>query len=117
MWLNHSLKIIQESGTVPDFTVSAFIPIPHLRRAIVNVPNIPRLGKDGASVVLQTISRLNRNLNTKFWKVIKILPLTNGKYSVIIGIDEKSVNQIEKQSCKIYYSLSQVYVKVYSKNE
>lgn len=117
VWLNHSLKIIQESGTVPDFTVSAFIPIPHLRRAIVNVPNIPRLGKDGASVVLQTISRLNRNLNTKFWKVIKILPLTNGKYSVIIGIDEKSVNQIEKQSCKIYYSLSQVYVKVYSKNE
>lgn len=117
IWLTHSLKIIQESGTIPDFTVSPYIPIPHLRRTIVSVPNVPRLGKDGASVVLQTVTRLNRNLNTKFWKIIKIMPLTNGRYSVIIAMDEKSISQIETQSNKMYYALSQVYVKIYAKNE
>lgn len=116
VWLTHSLKIVQESGTIPDFTVSPYIPIPQLRRTILSVPNVPRLGKDGTDIVLKTVSRFNRNLNTKFWKVVKILPLTNGKYSVIIAMDEKSINQIESQSSKIFYSLSQVYVKVYAKN-
>ncbi|EAT37468.1 AAEL010547-PA [Aedes aegypti] len=59
------------------------------------------------------VSKLNPNLNTKYWKVSRVLPPENGKQSVILSIDEKSVETIENQKNKIHYSLTKVYVKIY----
>lgn len=112
-WLRTSLSSIKAKKILPFFEIVPYTTLPSLRRAIVSLPLVPRLNKNAHATILNMITRLNPNLSTKYWKVSRILPPENGKQSVVLSIDENSVEIIENQKNKIYYSLSKVYVKIY----
>lgn len=112
-WLRSSLSAIKAKKAVPFFEILPYTKLPTLRRAIVSLPLVPRLNKNAHSIILNMISKLNPNLSTKYWKVSRILPPENGKQSVVLSIDENSVETIQNQKNKIHYSLSKVYVKIY----
>lgn len=114
-WLKIILAEIKDSGAITDFSVMPYSPIPPLRRVILSVPNFPCLEKNGTDKILSMITRMNSNLNTKYWKVTKVLPPENGARSIVMGIDEASVIALENQANKIFYGLGQVSVKIYSK--
>lgn len=114
-WIKTILAEIQSSGAITDFSVMPYSPIPPLRRVILSVPSFPSLEKSGADKILAMITRLNKNLNTKYWKVTKILPPENGTRSVVLGIDEESVIALERQGNIIFYGLGQISLKIYSR--
>lgn len=114
-WLKNSLNMVKENGIVSDFIMMPYTPIPQLRRVSLSIPYVSRLKRTGPTFVLQTIGKLNKNLNTAFWKVLKMCAPENGKQLVIVAIDEQSISVIEQQSNKIFFLLSKTYVKVYPK--
>ena len=116
-WLKASLAIVKETGIVSDFIILPYSPIPQLRRVSLSIPFVSRLKRTGPTFVLQTIGKLNKNLNTAFWKVLKMSAPENGKQLVIMANDEQSISVIEQQSNKIFFLLSKTYVKVYPKTK
>lgn len=112
-WLKTSLIAIKAKQILPHFEVLPYTTLPALRRAIVALPLVPRLSRNAHSIILNMITRLNPNLTTKYWKVVRIFPPVNNRQSVILGIDDKSIEQIERQNNRIHYSLIQIFVKIY----
>lgn len=110
-WLKSSLIAIKAKQILPHFEVLPYTDLPILRRVMVNLPLVPRLNRDAHTTILNMLNRLNPNLNTKYWKVVRILPRENNKQSIILGIDEESIEEIKKQKNRIHYALSQVFVK------
>lgn len=114
-WLKATLAEIKTSGSIEDFSVMPYAPIQPLRRTILSVPYFPSTDRNGADKFLNVITRSNRNLNTQFWKVSKVLSPENGMRVVVMGIDEKSVIALENQGNKLFYGLGQITVKIYAK--
>lgn len=112
-WLKTSLASIKVTKVLPYFEILPLTTLPTLRRAIIALPLVPRLRKNAHATILNMMTRLNPNLNTKYWKVARILPPENGRQSVIVAMDEKSVETIGNQGNKIHYGLTKVFVKVY----
>lgn len=115
LWLKQTLDDIKSSGTITDFLVLPYAPIPPLRRVILSVPHFPRLERNGSEKMLSMLTRLNKNFDTKLWKVTRMLPPENGMRSIILGLDEASITVLENQGNKLFYGLSQVSVKIYPK--
>ncbi|KXJ75224.1 hypothetical protein RP20_CCG012127 [Aedes albopictus] len=114
-WLKTTLVTLSVNTTIPSFEVLLeSAPVP-LRRVIISIPLVPKLGKNPQETILRLISKLNKNLNTKYWRVFRMLQPANGKQSVILGVDEDSVVKIEAQKNKIFYAMSQVFVRIYEK--
>lgn len=116
-WLKAVLVAISVNTVMPSFEILLdSTPVP-LRRVIISIPLVPKLGKHPQETILRLITKLNKNLNTKYWKVFRLLNPVNGKQSVVLGVDEDSVVQIEAQKNKIFYAMSQVFVRVYPKQQ
>ncbi|XP_062551525.1 uncharacterized protein LOC134216709 [Armigeres subalbatus] len=115
-WLKSTLDDIKRISEIKDFIVMPYAPIPQLRRTIFSIPHFEKFEKGGNEKVMTMITRLNRNFDTKFWKVATMLPPANGMRSIIMNIDEESVVKLAKQGNKLFYGLSQVFVKVYPKH-
>lgn len=115
-WLKSTLDDIRTNGTIKDFIVMLYAPIPQLRRIIFSIPHFPTLDKCGNEKIMRMLTRLNGNFETKFWKITKLLPPENGMRSVVMCIDEGSVVKLSNQGNKLFYGLSQVTVKVYPKH-
>lgn len=112
-WLKSSLITIQAKQVLPYFDVVPYAKLPTLRRVMLALPLVPRLNRNAHPTILSMLRRLNPNLDTKYWKIVRILAPENGKQSVILGIDEESIAKIEKQNNRVHYSFTQIYVKVY----
>ncbi|XP_021694398.1 uncharacterized protein LOC110676839 [Aedes aegypti] len=117
LWLKSALKRIVEKRIIPDLEVLPYTKISPLRRVVFSVPTIPRLGKDAKSSVLRNIARLNPNLCTNYWRVLRVLPPQGGRHTIIMEIDEGSVSAIESQRCKVFYAFSQVFLSITAKND
>ena len=100
-----SFEVLLESAPVP------------LRRVIISIPLVPKLGRNPQETILRLIAKLNKNVNTNYWRVFRLLQPANGKQSVILGVDEDSVVKIEGQKNKIFYAMSQIYVRIYDKQQ
>lgn len=84
-WLKASLTSIKSTKMLPFFEILPFTTLPTLRRAIVALPLVPRLKRNAHATILNMMTRLNPNLNTKYWKVARILAPENGKQPIILA--------------------------------
>lgn len=73
-WLKSALSRIIDKQIIPDLEVLPYTNISPLRRTIFSVPMVPRLGKDAKYSVIHNITRLNPNLSTNYWRVLRVLP-------------------------------------------
>lgn len=112
-WLKSTLETILKNALVPSFEVVSESPPAPLRRIMISIPLATKFGKNPQETILRLITKLNKNLDTKYWRVFRLLQPMNGKQSVVLGVDEDSVVKIEAQKNKIFYAMSQVFVKIY----
>ena len=116
IWLKSALSRIIDKQIIPDLEVLPYTKISPLRRTIFSVATVPRLGKDAKYTVIHNITRLNPNLSTNYWRVLRILPPQGGRHTVIMEIDEGSVAAIESQRSKMFYGFSQVFLSIAAKS-
>ncbi|XP_055599162.1 uncharacterized protein LOC129748533 [Uranotaenia lowii] len=114
-WLKSTVATLHANGRFADLVVLPFMPVSPLRRATTSVPSVPRLERDGRKNFRRIIAKQNKNLDIYSWKIVSIRLLPNGRYCVIFCLDEDSVSQLEARKFSVYYSLSQISIKVHAK--
>lgn len=107
-WLKSAMDELNKKSDQLRVEVQEYTPPPPLHRV---AGLLPVCGQTRwlYSEVMKNITRLNPNLNTKFWR---ILAISGNRFSerkhLIIGVDENSLRDLENCNFKLYYRFSQL---------
>ena len=83
--------------------------IPKQHVCVTYVPEDENLTKD---IFLNRLGKQNTDLNTKGWRVLRIIKEKSGGYHVTFSVDEKSKDSILKSKCKLFLNFSQIQIRI-----